>query len=132
MYTNVRKMTTLQSQIVTCPKCHQEFTAVYYPSICTWLNPELIQEIYDAGYNAECLHCGKKLPIIGNILINAPGGMFFLNTGMELKDVREILRQSGLIDDEGQVLNMMLQVKKLKEKREVASKRDDQKPGYFV
>ena len=65
-------MTTLLSEIIICPVCKKETKVLYYPSICTWLNPELIQEIYDEGYHATCVHCNAKLPIVGDILINAP------------------------------------------------------------
>ena len=108
-------MTTLLSEIIICPACKKETKVLYYPSICTWLNPELIQEIYDEGYHAKCVHCSTKLPIVGEILINAPRGMFMLNTGLRTENIRSILKQTGIVNDRGKVIDIEAQSELRKE-----------------
>ena len=125
-------MTTLLSEIIICPVCKKETKVLYYPSICTWLNPELIQEIYDEGYYAKCAHCSTKMPIVGNILINAPRGMFMLDTGLRNEIIRTILKQAGIVDEKGQVLDIKAQSEMRKEEWNKRKKLQSTTQQYFL
>lgn len=120
-------MTTMNSVNLKCPGCGEPFTGVYYPSICTWLNPELIQEIHDIGYTVECPHCQKRVPIEAEILINAPIGMFLLDTSLNLPQIRHALDLAGLIGEDGRVMNREGQIAAAEERRS-----QPESPNYFV
>lgn len=120
-------MTTMKSVDLECPKCGEPFTGVFYPSICTWLNPELIQEIHDIGYTVQCPKCQERVPIETEVLINAPIGMFLLNTGLNLPEIRRTLDQAGLIGEDGRIMDRAGQMAALEERSERASS-----PDYFV
>ena len=125
-------MTTLLSEIIICPDCKKETKVLYYPSICTWLNPELIQEIHDEGYHATCVHCSAKLPIVGEILINTPQGMFMLNTRLRTEIVRSILRQAGIVDEKGKVLDIKAQSEMRKKEWNKRKKQQSTTQQYFL
>ena len=109
-------MTTFNDLPAACPSCGHHFTITYSPSICTWLNPELIQQIYDRGYKALCPECGHLIPLAGSILINAPMGMFMLDLGQELSLIREILENVHLMDENGKVRPDIDQTQLLRER----------------
>ncbi|MFX0108697.1 MAG: hypothetical protein ACFE7R_10455 [Candidatus Hodarchaeota archaeon] len=117
-------MTTIQALQLICPQCKSEFVGMFHPSICTWHDPEAIQELYDKGYGIDCLNCGFRVPIRTQVVINAPSRMFLLDAGLPQKKIKEILEDVGLIDDNGKVLNCTQQNEQLRERfeREKAGK----------
>lgn len=112
---------------IVCPTCKKEFTAVYHPSICTWLAIDLIQDIYDRGFVVQCEHCKIGIPLHYKVLINSPLGMFYLDLGQEQETIRKILTEWEIIDSEGKVLDWDAQgklIKKRKRKEAVQSFKD--------
>ncbi len=76
-----------------------------YLSICTWLNPDIIKDFYNAGCQVVCPECNRSIPVYNRVLINCPRGMFFLNTANNLYDLRYTLYDWGIVDFEGTVVN---------------------------
>ncbi len=109
-------MTTFNDLPATCLNCGHHFTVTFSPSICTWLNPELIQQIYDRGYNAWCPRCRHLIPLAGSILIKAPTGVFMIDLGQGLESIREILEAAHLIHENGQVRTGVEQVQIMKDR----------------
>jgi hypothetical protein len=90
---------------IICPKCHNRWNETFHPSTCTWLNPELVKKIYDSPSQVQCPHCGFKMRVETKILINCPKGMFMLDVGQNLGNIRHILRQYGIVNEKGDVIN---------------------------
>ena len=94
-------MTSLIRVDLTCPKCSHPWTTTFHASICTWLDPELVDDLYRNGVRISCPSCQTDFQANASILINGPAGMFWLDTGQELEVIRRILRESGVVDGEG-------------------------------
>ncbi len=94
-------MTRLIRVDLTCPKCSHPWTTTFHASICTWLDPELIDSLYRDGVRISCPNCKASFQANATILINAPSGMFWLDTGQELEVIRRILREAGVVDEKG-------------------------------
>ncbi|TFF91286.1 hypothetical protein EU545_04685 [Candidatus Thorarchaeota archaeon] len=94
-------MTTIERVTITCPACNHTWTEIIHPSICTWLNPELITEIYEEGVAVQCPECGTPISVAGKILINGPRGMFFLDIGQSVDGIRAVLVNNGVVDTDG-------------------------------
>ncbi len=75
-------------------------------SICTWLNPDAINDIYNNGCQAECPKCKSHIPVHYTVLINCQRGMFYLDTSRNLFDLRYTLYDWGIVDFEGTVVNL--------------------------
>lgn len=99
-------MTTIKVQEIVCPRCGHEWTETFNPSICTWINPELVQEIYDKVWTIKCEKCNLEIRVRGTILINCPRGMFYLDLGQELEDIRQIFTNYGIVNQTGEVVNL--------------------------
>ncbi len=106
----VRGMTTIRAVKLFCPECRTEFVGIYHPSICTWLDPDAIQEMYDRGYAITCTECNFKVLIKTTVIINAPSNMWTFDTGQDLATTRHFLEDIGLIDDNGKVVPIEVQV----------------------
>lgn len=117
----VTAMTTHRYVYLTCPGCNESFTEQYSPSICTWLDPGLIQDIYNQGYSIQCPHCEHKIPIEGKVLINGPTGMFYLDVGLDIVSIRDILWKQGVVDHTGKVLDAREQIHLLQGRTETQS-----------
>jgi hypothetical protein len=98
-------MTTMEMVSIICPKCQNKWREVFHPSICTWLNPELMKKLYDETYQVQCPHCGFKMRVESKILVNCPRGMFMLDVGQNLDNIRHILRKYGIVNEKGEVIN---------------------------
>ena len=98
-------MTRLSSVTLKCT-CGNSFNVVYEASINTWLSSDLIRDLLDGKlYKYRCEKCGKRIRLITDVLINAPSGMFWISTGEEPESLRKILKELGVIDDEGKVID---------------------------
>ncbi len=99
-------MTSMCFVAVTCPKCKHGWEIMIHLSICTWLNPEAINDFYNNGCQAECPKCKAFIPVHYDVLINCRRGMFILNTASKLYDLRYTFYDWGIIDFEGKVVNL--------------------------
>ncbi|MFX0108262.1 MAG: hypothetical protein ACFE7R_08265 [Candidatus Hodarchaeota archaeon] len=98
-------MTTISTARVNCSGCGETVNVVYHPSICTWLNPSSVQDIYNHGSDVKCPNCDYRIPRRGRILINSPGGMIYLDLDAELDEVRGVLESIGLVNAAGDILS---------------------------
>ncbi|MHA1637911.1 MAG: CpXC domain-containing protein [Candidatus Thorarchaeota archaeon] len=94
-------MTTINIVDLTCPECGHQWKEQIHPSICTWLNPELITKMYESGTELSCPECPVKIHVEGKMLINHPGGMFMLNLGSSHEVVKQTLIEQGVISADG-------------------------------
>ena len=101
-------MTTINIVELTCPECGHHWKESVYPSICTWLNPELITKMYEYGTELRCPGCPVKIHVEGKMLINHPRGMFLLNLGSSHEVVKQTLIDQGVISEEGVVMTERL------------------------
>ncbi|MGY5851973.1 MAG: hypothetical protein RTU92_00230, partial [Candidatus Thorarchaeota archaeon] len=88
-------MTTIQAVKLVCPGCKMEFVGMFHPSICTWLDPDAIQEMYDKGYGITCTKCNHKVPVRTDLVVNAPSNMWIFDTGQDLATTRHFLEDIG-------------------------------------
>ena len=110
-------MTTHKSVRIMCSECGQEFITTVAPSICTWLDADLVQHIYDNGYTVQCEHCSGWEALHFKGLINAPSGMFTLDFSAGLDYIRKSFEKAKIIDAEGKVLSMFEQAKLIKKSK---------------
>ena len=64
-----------------------------------------MKKLYDETYQVQCPHCGFRMRVETNILINCPRGMFLLDVGQSLDNIRQILRKYGIVNTKGEVIN---------------------------
>ena len=96
-------MTTINYVNLKCPGCAHEWKEAIHPSICTWLNPELITKLFEEGSEIKCPECSVRIRVMGSILINHPGGMFFLELGMEHEKIKQVLIDQHVVSRDGDV-----------------------------
>ena len=94
-------MTTMNSIELTCPECGHNWNESVYPSICTWLNPELITKMFESGTEISCPACPVKIRVEGKMLINHPGGMFLLELGQSHEMIKHTLIELGVVSKDG-------------------------------
>ncbi|MFX1503561.1 MAG: CpXC domain-containing protein [Promethearchaeota archaeon] len=103
-------MTRLTSTEINCPHCEKSFRIIWEASINTWLNPELIQKFLDDKYYYECPNCMKQIHLVTKILINCPKGMFWISNDEKLETKKRILKDYGVINEEGKILTPIMGV----------------------
>ncbi|TFG07139.1 hypothetical protein EU538_09170 [Candidatus Thorarchaeota archaeon] len=97
-------MTTIEEVTITCPSCDHTWKQIIHPSICSWLNPELITDLYENGLAVQCPECELPIRVAGKILINGPKGMFFLDIGQSVERIRAMLVNHEVVDTEGNTI----------------------------
>lgn len=97
-------MTTINIVELICPECGHHWNESVHPSICTWLNPELITKIFESGTGISCPACPVKIRVEGSILINHPRGMFLLSLGQAHEVLKQTLIDQGVISEDGVVM----------------------------
>jgi hypothetical protein len=110
-------MTRLAFQIIKCPKCGIENRIVYYASICTFLdlNGSLISRLLNGTLNtSKCENCGVGIRLSGDVLINGPQNMFYLNPADDLEHKEKQLKANGIMSEKGvsDLESMFLNAKK--------------------
>jgi DNA-directed RNA polymerase subunit RPC12/RpoP len=99
-------MTTIEMVSIICPQCQNKWRETFHPSICTWIDPELVKKLYDEPDQVQCPHCGFRMRVEAKILINCPKGMFLLDVGHNLDNIRHILHRFGIVNEKGEVVNV--------------------------
>ena len=97
-------MTTFNTLETICPVCGHKWGATICMSICTWLNPSIVQQIYEKGTLIECPECDAAIHVQYNLLVNCRSGMFYLNTGQDIFNIRYQLYLWGVVDLEGNII----------------------------
>lgn len=99
-------MTRLIPKRIECPYCGTLKIYIVTLSICSWLDPKKVEDLYYGKLNEfHCKNYKKIFQIYGNVLINARKGMITINSGHSLNKIRASLKNVGLIDSEGNIIN---------------------------
>ncbi|MHA1106692.1 MAG: CpXC domain-containing protein [Promethearchaeota archaeon] len=100
-------MTQLSLKIVHCKKCGTENKIIYYASINTLMDVDgsLISRLLDGTLNtSKCKHCGIKIRLSSDVLVNSPNGMFYLNPTDDLEYKKKQFKTYGMITEKGVLL----------------------------
>ncbi|MHA2141772.1 MAG: hypothetical protein ACXADF_08705 [Candidatus Thorarchaeota archaeon] len=101
-------MTSFSTVLAECPQCSHQWNAPIFRSLCTWLNPKLVKDLYENGSHIECPDCGMSIQVHQNILVNCPKGMFYLDTSEDIFDMRCKLYEWGVVNLDGEVVNSQI------------------------
>ncbi|MBN2155602.1 MAG: hypothetical protein JW776_06140 [Candidatus Lokiarchaeota archaeon] len=97
-------MTQLQKRTISCPKCDESFSVVYYASITSWMDPALTQDFLDGKrYHFACPSCGQNIRLVTKVIINAPKGMFTISTDTSREEKIARYKEFGLLDEKDNV-----------------------------
>ena len=99
-------MTTMRHVEVTCTHCEKTFTITWTPSVNTWLDPEIIEQIVEDDYYFICPHCKERHFLSAKMLISCAKGMFILDLGEEYETKIDKLHEYGVIDVNRKVIRI--------------------------
>ncbi|MFQ5976912.1 MAG: CpXC domain-containing protein [Candidatus Heimdallarchaeota archaeon] len=96
-------MTSFDAVQVKC-KCGHVFTSTYPLSICTWLSPDLVEQLLEGTlFVAHCEECGENYKIDTEVLMNTPRGMCRMPSIADPELIKEFLVKFKVISEEGKV-----------------------------
>ncbi len=96
-------MTSYSFTKIDCP-CGKSINASYPMSICTWLNPYLVEEFLEGTlFSAKCKSCDQVFQINTSVLMNTPRGMWYIPTNKDLNAMKTFLIQTDVMNGEGKV-----------------------------
>ncbi len=91
---------------VTCPHCKFVFSFCIWAAIDANKHPELIEGLLtEDTWQQSCPNCRTKILLTGRIVIDGPYGFFWLEIGDNLETRKQVLRDAGVIDREGNVFS---------------------------
>ncbi|MFW9779369.1 MAG: CpXC domain-containing protein [Candidatus Heimdallarchaeota archaeon] len=94
--------------------CGNPVEAFLPQSICTWLDPGLVEQLLDGSlFSVVCKSCKKVIKISTVVLMNTPRGMWYLRTDHDIDEIKTFLFRSDVSDEEGNVYSPQEMVEKL-------------------
>jgi hypothetical protein len=96
-------MTSYSFIKIDCP-CGKSINASYPISICTWLNPNLIEEFLEGTlFSAKCKSCDQVIKIKTSVLMNTPRGMWYISTNKDSNTIKTFFILTDVMNGDGRV-----------------------------
>ncbi|MFW9855490.1 MAG: CpXC domain-containing protein [Candidatus Thorarchaeota archaeon] len=106
-------MTSFNLVRFDCP-CGNSVEAFLPQSICTWLDPALVEQLLDRSlFSVVCKSCQNVIEISTVVLMNTPRGMWYLRTDRDIAEIKTFLFRSDVADEEGNVYSPQEMMEKL-------------------
>jgi hypothetical protein len=99
-------MTSMRWRNIECPSCKHPYRVTTYSSINTWMDPGAIVELLKGTlHRYTCPQCQHVVNLASTILISCRRGSLDVSTGDPLEVIGKKLREVGIVDDAGNVID---------------------------